>query len=75
MGNESVFHSKFLHLFILTLFPEGFERTSKRIKDQFFQINLELTALVMKHLKSYKNCFNDNTLVCTRIMDYWVQGL
>lgn len=43
-----------MHLFTLTLFPKGFQRTSKGIKDLFFQINLELSALVMKHLESYE---------------------
>lgn len=69
MGNENKFYSAFMHLFILTLFPNGFERTSKGIKNVFFQINLELSALVMKYLESSNSWFSDNTRVGTRIMD------
>lgn len=50
MGNESVFNSKFMHLFILTLFPKELERTSKEIKD-FFQINLGFSALSNETLR------------------------
>ena len=50
MGNESVFNSKFMHLFILTLFPKELERTSKEIKD-FFQINFVFSALSNETLR------------------------
>lgn len=65
-----MFNSKFLHLLILTLFPKGFEIISKEIRIYFFQINLELSALVMKHLKSCKNWFNDTTLVCMSTLSH-----
>ena len=49
MGNESIFNSKCIHLFRLTLFPKEFERTSKGMEDLFFHIHLEFSALIMKH--------------------------
>lgn len=51
MGNGTIFNSKCTHLFthLLTLFPKEFERTSKGMEDLFFHINLEFSALIMKH--------------------------
>lgn len=44
------------------------------MEDLFFHINLEFSALIMKHWERQKSWFNQNTPICTTKMDCWAQG-